>query len=108
MTRLAFGAKWRRGRAPCVCRGSAFAAAKDVPGARPLGLHIEGPFLSPRRAGAPRRDLIDNADACLLDVLLEGDAVRLVTLAPERPDAPELIHALIARGILGFLAFLTA
>lgn len=79
---------------------AAFEAAKDAPGARPLGLHIEGPFLSPQRHGAHRRDLIESADPRLLDALLASDAVRLVTLAPERPDAPELIHRLTERGIL--------
>ncbi len=79
---------------------AAFQAAQGTPGARPLGLHIEGPFLSPQRHGAHRRDLIASADLRLLDPLLESDAVRLITLAPERPDAPELIHRLKARGIL--------
>jgi N-acetylglucosamine-6-phosphate deacetylase len=79
---------------------AAFEAAKDAPGARPLGLHIEGPFLSPQRHGAHRRDLIERADLRLLATLLDSDAVRLVTLAPERPDAPELIHRLTERGIL--------
>ncbi len=79
---------------------AAFEAARDTPGARPLGLHIEGPFLSPQRHGAHRRAIIENADPCLLDVLLESDAVRLVTLASERPDAPELIAKLRKRGVL--------
>lgn len=79
---------------------AAFQAAKDAPGASPLGLHIEGPFLSPQRHGAHRRDSIENADPCLLDTLLESDAVRLVTLAPERPDAPGLIEKLRKRGVL--------
>lgn len=79
---------------------AAFQKAKDAPGARPLGLHIEGPFLSPQRHGAHRRAIIENADPCLLDVLLESDAVRLVTLAPERPDAPELIAKLRKCGVL--------
>lgn len=79
---------------------AAFQKAKDAPGARPLGLHIEGPFLSPQRHGAHRRAIIENADPCLLDVLLESDAVRLVTLASERPDAPELIAKLRKRGVL--------
>ncbi|MGI8855468.1 MAG: N-acetylglucosamine-6-phosphate deacetylase [Thermomicrobiales bacterium] len=79
---------------------AAFEAAKDAPGARLLGLHIEGPFLSPERPGAHRHDLIEHADPRLLGVLFASDAVRLVTLAPERPDAPELIHRLKERGIL--------
>ncbi|MDQ6832174.1 MAG: N-acetylglucosamine-6-phosphate deacetylase [Chloroflexota bacterium] len=73
---------------------AAFEAARDAPGARPLGLHLEGPFLSPERHGAHRRDLIQQADPRLLDALLESDAVRLMTLAPERSDAPERIRKL--------------
>jgi N-acetylglucosamine-6-phosphate deacetylase len=79
---------------------AAFETARDAPGARPLGLHVEGPFLSPQRHGAHRRDLIENADPCVLDRLLERGAVRLVTLAPERPDGPALIERLRQRGIL--------
>ncbi|HEY8292070.1 MAG TPA: N-acetylglucosamine-6-phosphate deacetylase [Thermomicrobiales bacterium] len=79
---------------------AAFQAARNAPGARPLGLHIEGPFLSPQRHGAHRRDLIERADPRLLDTLLESDAVRLVTLAPEHPDAPGLIEKLRERSVL--------
>ncbi|MHB8644400.1 MAG: N-acetylglucosamine-6-phosphate deacetylase [Thermomicrobiales bacterium] len=79
---------------------AAFEAARDAPGARPLGLHIEGPFLSPQRHGAHRRNLIESADLRLLDTLLESDAVRLITLAPERPDASDVIAKLQKRGLL--------
>lgn len=79
---------------------AAFQAARNAPGARPLGLHIEGPFLSPARHGAHRRDIIENAAPRLLETLLESEAVRLVTLAPERRDAPELIERLRERGVL--------
>ncbi len=79
---------------------AAFEIARDAPGARPLGLHVEGPFLSPQRHGAHRRSLIESADARLLDTLLESDAVRLMTLAPEWPDAPELICRLKQHGVL--------
>jgi len=78
---------------------AAFEAARDAPGARPLGLHVEGPFLSPQRHGAHRRDLIESADPRLLDTFLDGNAVRLVTLAPERVEA-SLIHRLTRHGIL--------
>lgn len=79
---------------------AAFHAARDAPGARPLGLHVEGPFLSPQRQGAHRRDIIESADPRLLDTLLESDAVRLMTLAPERADAPGLIEKLRKHGLL--------
>jgi N-acetylglucosamine-6-phosphate deacetylase len=78
----------------------AFHVERDANSARPLGFHIEGPFLAPTKHGAHRRVLIERADPGLLDMLLEGDAMRLITLAPERPDAPELMRKLHARGVL--------
>jgi N-acetylglucosamine-6-phosphate deacetylase len=77
----------------------AFERARDAAGARPLGLHLEGPFLSPARPGAHRRDLIEAADPALLDLFLAGP-VRLVTLAPERPGALARIRRLRGRGIV--------
>lgn len=77
----------------------AFAAGRDGPGARPLGLHLEGPFLSPARPGAHRRDLIAAAAPGLLDRLLDGDALRLMTLAPERPRMHGVIARLRERGV---------
>ena len=67
--------------------------------ARILGLHLEGPLLAPARAGAHARDAIDAATASMLDRLGDPARVRLVTLAPERDGALELIGALRARGI---------
>ena len=71
----------------------------DAPGARILGVHLEGPFLSPRRLGthgpAARRD----PDPALLERLLAAGPVRLMTLAPELPGALELIDLLHGRGV---------
>ncbi|HVR60811.1 MAG TPA: N-acetylglucosamine-6-phosphate deacetylase [Polyangia bacterium] len=78
----------------------AFGHARGAPGARMLGLHLEGPFLAPSRAGAHRRDLIRDPDDKLADELIEGDDVRLMTVAPERPGALELIRRLRDRGIV--------
>ena len=63
-------------------------------GAVPLGLHVEGPFLSPQRAGAHDPAALRPPD---LDEVRDWVAagVRLITLAPELPDALEAI-ALIA------------
>src|SRR5947209_6882870 len=66
---------------------AAFERVGAVAGARPLGLHLEGPFLSPARPGAHRRDLIESADPALVELFAASPAVRLVTLAPERPGA---------------------
>jgi N-acetylglucosamine-6-phosphate deacetylase len=78
----------------------AMVEARDCAGARPLGLHLEGPFLSLRRAGAHRRDAIEGAPADLFDRLPDRDAVRAVTMAPELPGATERIRRLTARGVV--------
>lgn len=69
-------------------------------GARPLGLHVEGPFLNPERKGAHNPahlrppSLDDYAD------LSPATGVRLVTLAPELPGAEAVIRALVERGVI--------
>jgi len=75
-------------------------AAFGVPGARVLGLHLEGPFLAPGKKGAHALDAIEAADDALFDALLDEQSVRLVTLAPERPGALERIARLTERGVL--------
>ena len=70
------------------------------PGARILGAHLEGPFLSPERAGAHPPSLLREPDLDLLaSFLVAGCAVSTVTLAPELPRAGELIDGLVGRGI---------
>jgi N-acetylglucosamine-6-phosphate deacetylase len=79
------------------------AALREVPagsdGPRILGIHLEGPFLSPARLGihpiAARRD----PDVRLLERLLDAGPVRLVTLAPELPGADALVETLLRREI---------
>jgi N-acetylglucosamine-6-phosphate deacetylase len=69
-------------------------------GARVLGLHLEGPFLSPARKGAHRAEWMEAADDALFAELLASDAVRLMTIAPERPDALDRIRRLRSRGVV--------
>ena len=81
---------------------AAFAAARGTAGARMPGLHLEGPLLSSARPGAHRAEAIAAAAATLdevLDELLSAGAVRLVTLAPERPGTLALIHRLRKAGV---------
>ena len=80
------------------------AALAEVPlssdGPRILGVHLEGPFLAAARLGthppAGRRD----PDVALLERLLAAGPVRMMTLAPELPDALELIDVLNAHGVV--------
>jgi len=72
-------------------------ANAEAPGI--LGAHLEGPFISAKRLGVHRADARRDPDVALLKRLLVAGPVRLVTLAPELPDAPELIHALLEREV---------
>jgi len=72
-------------------------AAGPVP--RLIGMHLEGPFLSPGRAGAHDPDLIAEPDLATLAQLLDSGPVTMVTLAPERPGALGVIDLLVANGI---------
>ena len=78
----------------------AMPAASSTRGARVLGLHLEGPFLAPGKKGAHSLEAIEAADDALFAELLQEESVRLVTLAPERPGAPERIARLRERGVL--------
>jgi N-acetylglucosamine-6-phosphate deacetylase len=73
------------------------AIAQAVPGV--LGLHIEGPFLNPRRKGihdASKLRTIDEEAFALLTSL--GVGRTLVTLAPET-TSPQMIARLAAAGV---------
>ena len=91
------------GEAAYRAAAAALAAARGAPGARMPGLHLEGPLLSPARAGAHDAGPIAVADATLdgvLDELVAAGAVRIVTLAPERPGALARIARLRAAGVI--------
>jgi N-acetylglucosamine-6-phosphate deacetylase len=61
---------------------------------RLAGVHLEGQWLSPRRAGAHRRDLLTAPDVASTDALLAagGGTVRMVTMAPELPGGLDAVR----------------
>jgi len=77
----------------------------EITGARVLGAHLEGPFLSTKRVGAqpiayveaPSTELFNEYNAAA------GGSVKIVTLAPEREGSAELIRYLSARGVVASL-----
>lgn len=72
----------------------------DYPGARFLGTHLEGPFLSPAHPGAHDPTLLVAPDLALAERLLRSGSVGQVTLAPELPGAGELIDLLMESGVV--------
>lgn len=69
-------------------------------GAVPLGLHLEGPYLSPARKGAHQLRFIEAATDDLFESWLDQESIALVTLAPERDGADHRIRQLIERGVV--------
>jgi N-acetylglucosamine-6-phosphate deacetylase len=65
-------------------------------GARPLGIHMEGPFLSPHKKGCHPENLLQTPTVALFDRMWQASEgnIRLMTIAPELPNAPQVIaHA---------------
>lgn len=70
------------------------------PGARSLGVHIEGPFLNPVRGGAHPRRHIRPPDRAEAAAWADSGGVAMVTLAPELSDALDVVNDLTRRGIV--------
>jgi N-acetylglucosamine-6-phosphate deacetylase len=70
-------------------------------GARPLGIHIEGPFLSPHKKGCHPEDLLQTPTVALFDRMWQASEgnIRLMTIAPELPNAPEVIAHATSLGV---------
>ncbi len=66
------------------------------------GMHLEGPWLSPARCGAHDRTVMRDPDPAEIDAVLAagGDAIRMVTLAPERPGSEWAIRRFVDAGVV--------
>ncbi len=79
-------------------------------GARPLGLHLEGPFLNPDKAGAFNPGWLRAPDAGEIRAWLEAGEgwLRMVTLSPELPGALEAAHLLKDSGVVAAIGHTTS
>ncbi len=73
-----------------------------IKGAKILGVHMEGPFISEKALGAMHREWILKPSYHTFCRLTKehGKIVRLLTLAPELEGAEELIKKLLEQGIV--------
>jgi len=71
------------------------------PCARPIGIHLEGPFLCDARNGVHPAAHIQKPSVVALDryVRASRGAIRILTLAPELPHAIAVIRDAVERGI---------
>ncbi len=87
---------------------NALSAVKDYvekdceEGARVLGVHLEGPFISPKFIGAQPLEYVVRGSAELFDKYYKasGNSIKIVTLAPEMEGAEELITHLKEKGVV--------
>lgn len=66
-----------------------------------LGVHLEGPFVSLKYPGAQPQSFIVDAPTGKSDwdPILDDPRLKLITMAPERPGAIEMISRLTGRGV---------
>jgi N-acetylglucosamine-6-phosphate deacetylase len=76
------------------------AASTDVRGAHVLGAHLEGPYLNAKRVGAHNPNHLRAPNRAELETWAGSPLTRVATVAPELPDALDLIRELRARGIV--------
>jgi N-acetylglucosamine-6-phosphate deacetylase len=82
-------------------RAAVEALDDGVTGAEPLGIHLEGPYISVVRRGAHQPSWLRMPDESETEELLAltGGHLRLLTLAPELPGASAMIRRLVDAGI---------
>jgi N-acetylglucosamine-6-phosphate deacetylase len=83
------------------CRAVNSYMASPKGGAEILGLHLEGPFISPLHKGAQDALFILKPDAALLNEFVEasGNNVRLVTFAYENDEGSKFLDYCLKHGI---------
>lgn len=84
-----------------ICENTAAHRAKNAGGAEVVGAHLEGPFLSMAKKGAQNGDFLHAPDIDMLRRLQKAaqGSVKLVTVAPEEPNAMEFIQGASQDGI---------
>ncbi|WP_137788547.1 N-acetylglucosamine-6-phosphate deacetylase [Bacillus sp. E(2018)] len=79
-----------------------FIKQSQSPAAEMLGIHLEGPFISPKRAGAQPTSFIQEPDVHLFKKFQKSaqDQIKLVTLAPEMDGGLDLTKYLSSQDVI--------
>ncbi|MGH8959582.1 MAG: N-acetylglucosamine-6-phosphate deacetylase [Acidimicrobiia bacterium] len=72
----------------------------DYQGARPIGLHVEGPMLAPSRRGTHPEAFLRMPSLDLIEGWTRAAGVLMVTMAPELPGARAVVEALLSEGVV--------
>lgn len=88
------------------CEAAANACNTDLGGARMIGLHLEGPFISTKKQGMIQSDGVGVADRATFDAIFGcvKDTLTIMTIAPELPGSLELIREFRKRKVVCALA----
>lgn len=78
-----------------------YMADKNTQGAELLGIHMEGPYLSPAQSGAHPHKFISMPEPAHYRQFLDyGNVLKMMTLAPEVQGAAQLVSDLKKQGII--------
>ena len=74
----------------------------DLGGARLLGIHLEGPFISPEKRGMIQPECICPASADTLGEIMNLTAgqLKMMTVAPELPGCLKIVMSLVDSGVI--------
>jgi len=89
---------------------TAAALRQDLGGAQLLGVHHEGPFISPVKRGMIQPDCLADPAERMLDQIFAktGEGFRMMTIAPELPGNLELVKHLRHHGVVASLGHTAA
>lgn len=71
-------------------------------GAKIAGIHLEGPYLNPKRKGMQNEKYLRHPNLEEMNLIFEeaGSLIKMVTIAPELPGGMELISYLKEKGVV--------
>jgi len=91
-------------------RLAALNTGRDLGGAALLGIHLEGPFISPDMKGMIQPDSLCLPSSQVLETIREltRGSLKMMTIAPELPGALEIVRQLVKRGVIASLGHCAA